>query len=194
MQWLQFFCTHALLSCIVKFCCQVHPLAPPTGISFCLFYPPLSKLRQQYQLEFGRKTNFIPDSLRQSFPVEKAMLGVWSGLRKQMAREVPGEQECWMPLPLLAQGGPAGPVSPKPSESPRGNCCGWKGGSGRSCGSAASMGRVVPSLLPFSHIPLAPPCWPSNQRVEGPQDTNLMVSLEHKAGQGANLEKPGNGE
>lgn len=115
------------------------------------------QVKATVSVEFNRKTNFIPDSLNKAFN-EKAMLGVWSGLRKQMSeREVPREQECWMPLPLLAKGPCEDTVLPKPSESPRGSCCGWKGDPEGSCGGAASMGRVVPSLLPFSRLPLAPP-------------------------------------
>ena len=144
-----------------------------------------TQVKATVSVEFNRKINFTPDKAFNG----KAMLGVWSGLRKQMSeREVPREQECWVPLPLPAKGPCEDTVLPKPSESPRGSCC---GGEGDPEGSAASKwGRRFlfssPSPAFHWHLLLArpnwKPCWGN------PQDADLMDSLECKAGQGANLE------
>ena len=149
-------CTSLSVPAVSKFCCQVHPLSTSTGIYFCLT---TTQVKATVSVEFNRKINFTPDSLHKAFN-GKAMLGVWSGLRKQMSqREVPREQGCWIPLPVLAKGPCEDTVLPKPSESPRGSCC---GGEGDLEGSAASKwGRQFlfssPSPAFHWHLLLAKP-------------------------------------
>ena len=182
-------CTSLSVPAVCKFCCQVHPLKHLYR-DFLLSIPTTTtQVKATVSVEFNRKINFTPDSLNKAFK-GKAMLGVWSGLRKQMReREVPREQECWMPLPRLAKGPWEDTVLSKPSESPGGSCCGWEGEGSR--GAAASKwGRwfLLSSPPPAFHWhlllakPNGKPCWGD------PEDADLMLSLEHEAGQSANLE------
>ena len=176
-------CTSLPGPTVCKLCCQVLPLKRLCRDFLSSVPTTTTQVKATVSAEFNSKISFTPDSLNKAFK-GKAMLGVWSGLRKQMReREVPREQECWMPLPLLAKGPWEDTVLPKPSESPGGSCCGWGGKEAVVLQHLSGEGGSFSPPLPLPSTGNS--CWPDpmESRVEGtPKMQTSWSALSTKRG------------
>ena len=135
-------------------------------------------------VEFNRKINFTPDSLNKAFN-EKAMLGVWSGLRKQMSERGTQGTGVLDAITTPSQGSLRGHCAPKAQWEPQRKLLWLKGGSGRElwwCSINGEGGSFSPPLLPPS---TGTACWPNpvESRVEGtPKMQTSWSALSTKQG------------